>query len=96
MQSVCKKFHSTETTPLRVHKNIVTAIDSGQPVILVLLDLLDLSAAFDTVDHTILTRKLSTRFRIRGRALDRFVSYFSDRQQNVKVNDTLSHSLCLT
>ena len=62
----------------------------------VILVLIDLSAAFDTVDHTILIRRLSTRFRIRGRALDWFVSYFSDRTQYVKVNDTSSNALHLT
>lgn len=77
----------------KVDDDIVTAIDSGHSVILVLLDL---SVAFDTVDHTILIRRLSTRFGIRGGALDWFVSYLSDRTQYVKVNDTSSNSLYLT
>ena len=93
LQSAYKKFHSTETALIKVHNDIATAIDSGHSVILVLLDL---SAAFDTVDHTILIRRLSTRFGIRGRALDWFVSYLSDRKQYVKVNNTSSNSLCLT
>ena len=84
---------STETALIKVHNDIVTAIDSGHSVILVLLDL---SAAFDTVHHRILIRRLSTRFGIRNRALDWFVSYLSDRTQYVKVKDTLSHSLRLT
>ena len=42
---------STETPLIKVHNDIVTTIDSGHSVILVLLDL---SAAFDTVDHRIL------------------------------------------
>ena len=88
-----KKSHSTETALIKVHNDIVTAIDSGHSVILVLLDL---SAAFDTVDHRILILRLSTRFGIRNRALDWFVSYLSDRTQYVKVKDTSSHSLRLT
>ena len=51
---------------------------------------------FDTVDHTILIRRLSTHFGIRGRELDWFVSYLSDRAQYTKVNDTSSNSLYLT
>ena len=93
LQSAYKKFHGPKTALKKVDSDIVTAIDSGHSVILVLLDL---SAAFDTVDHTILTRRLSTRFGIRGRALDWFVSYLSDRTQYMKVNDTLSKSLYLT
>ena len=93
LQSAYKKFHSTETAVIKVHNDIATAIDSGHSVILVLLDLF---AAFDTVDHTILIRRLSTRFGIRGRALDWFVSYLSDRKQYEKVNNASSNSLCLT
>ena len=48
------------------------------------------------MDHRILIRRLSTRFGIRNRALDWFVSYLSDRTQYVKVKDTSSHSLRLT
>ena len=90
LQSAYKKFHGLKTALKKVDSDIVTAIDSGHSVILVLLDL---SAAFDTVDHTILTRRLSTRFGIRGRVLDWFVSYLSDRAQYTKVNDTSSNSL---
>ena len=50
-QSAYKKLHNTETTLLRVQNDILRAIDSRRSVILVLLDL---SAAFDTVDHSIL------------------------------------------
>ena len=53
LQSAYKKSLSTETALIKVHNDIVTAIDSGHSVILVLLDL---SAAFDTVDHRILIR----------------------------------------
>ena len=73
LQSAYKKSHSTETALIKVHNDIVTAMDSGHSVILVLLDL---SAAFDTVDHRILIRRLSTRFGFRNKALDWFVSFF--------------------
>ena len=93
LQSAYKKSHSTATRLIKVHNDIVTAIDSCHSVILVLLDL---SAAFDTVDHRVLIRRLSTRFGICNRVLDWFVSYLSDRTQYVKVKDTLLHSLRLT
>ena len=65
-QSAYKAFHSTETALVRVHNDILTAIDNNNTVILLLLDL---SAAFDTVDHSILLSRLSSRFGIKSLAL---------------------------
>ena len=50
-QSAYKQLHSTETALVRVNNDILVALDNHQSVILLLLDL---SAAFDTVDHGIL------------------------------------------
>ena len=55
-QSACRAGHSTETALLRVHHDIVNAVDQKKGVFLVLLDL---SAEFDTVDHDILLDFLS-------------------------------------
>ena len=55
-----------------------------------MLLLLDLSAAFDTVDHKILLGRLSSRFGIKGKALDWLRSYLTDRTQLVKVDDASS------
>ena len=62
----------------RVHNDIVRSLDQQQGVILVLLDL---SAAFDTVDHGLLLNRLERRFGISGSVLDRPGSYLSDRGQ---------------
>ena len=68
-QSAYKRNHSTETALIRVHNDIAMAIDQHNSVILVLLDL---SAAFDTVDHGILLSRLSNRFGNTGTVLGWF------------------------
>lgn len=86
-QSAYKRNHSTETALLRVHNDILQAIDQDQAVALILLDL---SAAFDTVDHEILLKRLSGRLGIRGAALAWFRCYLSGRTQKVTLNGTTS------
>ena len=88
-QSAYRRNHSTETALIRVHNDIAMAIDKGHSVILVLLDL---SAAFDTVDHCKLLLRLNTRFGICDKALEWFRSYLSGRTQFVKVNNGISFS----
>ena len=88
-QSAYKRNHSTETALIRVHNDIAMAIDKHNSVILILLDL---SAAFDTVDHGILLSRLSNRFGITGTVLEWFRSYLSDRTQFVQVNGACSAS----
>ena len=64
--SAYRQFHSTAsavTAVLVVHNDIVCAIDQGHVVVLVLLDL---SSAFDTVDHSTLLSVLQTRFSVTG------------------------------
>jgi len=55
-----------------------------------ILLLLDLTAAFDTVDHCILLSRISSRFEIGGTALEWFRSYLSDSSQFVNVNGSTS------
>ena len=81
-QSAYRMGHSTETALTRIHNDILLAIDDDSCVILVLLDL---SAAFDTVDYDILLGRLEHRFGITGKALSWLTSYLTDRTQFVKV-----------
>ena len=64
-QSSYRKFHSTETALTSVHDDILRHIDEKQCVIL----LLDLSAAFDTIDHNILLSRLQSHLGVCGVAL---------------------------
>lgn len=59
-QSAYRQFHSTETALLKVHNDLLVNMNNGH-VTLVLL--LDLSAAFDTIDHDILLRRLQSAWR---------------------------------
>ena len=79
--------HSTELALLRVHKDVLCALDEGRCVMLVLLDL---SAAFDTVDHGILLSRLSMSFGVQESAYTWFEPYLSSRSQFVQTRDTSS------
>ena len=57
--------------------------------------LLDLSAAFDTVNHDILLRRLETTFGITGTALQWFSSYLGNRSQRIVFGDGVSESFYL-
>ena len=51
----------------------------------------DYSAAFQSVNHSLLTHKLKQSFHVHDFALKWFVSYLSDRRQRVIVNGKTSH-----
>ena len=79
-QSAYRKCHSTETALIRIQNDLLLALDSKQCVFLILLDL---SAAFDTVDHTILVKRLNQRLGIQGGAIKWIQSYLDERKQFV-------------
>ncbi|KAL9958483.1 hypothetical protein ACROYT_G035500, partial [Oculina patagonica] len=78
MQSANRKYHSTETALIRVVNDIQRAIDDQCESVLVLLDL---SAAFDTIDHEILLERLRFRYGFSNLVLQWFASYLTDRPQ---------------
>uniref|UniRef100_A0A673CRG3 Reverse transcriptase domain-containing protein n=1 Tax=Sphaeramia orbicularis TaxID=375764 RepID=A0A673CRG3_9TELE len=86
-QSGFRPLHSTETAPLKVTNDLLLAADGGESAILILLDL---SAAFDTVDHAILIERLRTWVGIRDTALSWFYSYLLDRTFVVTIGNNTS------
>src|SRR6218665_2065148 len=75
-QSAYRCNHSTETALVKLYNDMIHVFDRGEVGALVLLDI---SAAFDIVDHRIMADVLNRRFDIRGDALAWFVSYFDNR-----------------
>ena len=86
-QSAYRRYHSTETAVINVMNDIIRAVDRGEVTALALLDL---SAAFDTVDHQTLIEVLRERFAINGVALSWFKSYLTGRSQSFSVDGTMS------
>ena len=79
-QSAYRKHHSTETALLKVLDDLYRIIDDRRSAVLVGLDL---SAAFDTIEHDILINRLETVFGIKGIALRWIETYLKEREQYV-------------
>ena len=86
-QSAYRTLHSTETALLRVQNDILRAVDDSGAAILVMLDL---SAAFDTIDHDVLLDALEHQFGLVGTVLRWFGSYLRGRVQAVKIGRAVS------
>ena len=87
-QSAYRPHHSTETALVLVQNDILKALDRRHGVILILLDM---SAAFDTVDHDVLVTRLVQRFGVTGCAIAWIKSYLADRSQSVNINGGVSN-----
>ena len=90
VQSAYRKFHSTESAVLKVLSDIYAAADEKM---ITLLGLLDLSAAFDTVDHQILFVRLLYEYGLDGLVLGWFKSYLTDRSICVHYNGLTSETI---
>ena len=88
IQSAYRKHHSTETALLRAMNDVLRTVDCRKNVVLVMLDL---SASFDTLDHTILLDRLSrSYFGFSHTVLRWFLSYLTGRIQSVTIGSTTS------
>ena len=92
LQSAYKAKHSTESALLKVMSDLLNATDEGNVSVLALLDL---SSAFDTIDHDILLNRLQTTFGFDGIVLKWFSSYLEDRSQKVKIKSFSSPRMML-
>ena len=88
-QSAYVRGRCTETTLLSVHDHIIKAMSFQQ---VTCLTLLDLSAAFDTIDHSIFLERLSSWFEIISNALSWKKSYWLNRSFSVNIEGSKSSS----
>jgi len=91
-QSAYRHLHSTETALIRIQNDLLSASNEQKVTALVLLDL---SAAFDTIDHQILITRLSSFYGITGSALNLLSSYLLNRTQSVCIGSSATPSSLL-
>ena len=92
LQSAYRKFHSSETVLLYVQNDILASLDAGYCTALLLFNL---SAAFDTIDHSILTHRLQHWFGISSTALNLLPSFLSDKSQTLIASVSKSQHVIL-
>ena len=84
LQSAYQNHKSTETALTKVTNDILLSLDKKH---ITILTLIDLSSAFDTLNHSLTIRRLY-QLGIRGKALKWFISYLADRTYMIKINNT--------
>ena len=92
-QSGYKSNHSCETATLAIYNDLLCLSDSRSKIILLLLDL---SAAFDTVNHELLIGRLQKTYGLSGNVLNWFKSYLSNRSFSVYIGKHRSKKCFLT
>ncbi len=93
LQSAYRKNHSTETALLKITNDILLNMNKQHVTLLVVLDL---SAAFDTIDQDILLDRMSTKLGIDGVVLKWLGSYLKGRSQRVAVHGAVSEKFDLS
>ena len=91
-QSAYRKNHSTETLLVRIWNDLLIATDEKKATVVMLLDL---SAAFDTVDHGLLLRILKNEIGLRGNALLWFESFLTGRVQRIRLGHIVSEEILI-
>lgn len=86
-QSAYRNNHRIVTALVRIFKDKLMDLDQRN---IVFLTLLDLSAAFDTVDHTIILNRLENTYGYKETALQWFSSNLTERRQRVHIDGALS------
>ena len=88
--SAYRKNFSTETVLVKIHHDILQAFEEQKGL---LLTGLDLSAAFDTVDHSILIMALKNKYGISGLALEWFKDYLRNRSVQVEIENSIPEAV---
>ena len=89
-QSAYRPRHSTETAIIKITNDLLSSTSTGSPSVVATLDL---SAAFDCVNHNKLIVRLGDDFGVGGLALDWVTSYLGNRSQYVKVGQESSKTV---
>ena len=87
-QSTYRTLHSTKSALLKIHNNILSSVHDDK---VKALNMLNLSAAFDTIDGTFLLYRLDHWFRVTRKALGWFESYLTARCQRIKIGHCPSY-----
>ena len=83
-QSAYRPGHSCETALMKIYDDTLKFLSPTSYAILVFLDF---SAAFDTIDHKILLKRLKYKYGITNNKLNWFTSYLYNRNYKVKINN---------
>ena len=86
-QSAYRKFHSCKTILIKLFNHLFWAMEKQE---VTAMTILDLSAAFDTVNHDLLLEDLNKRFGVKRRALKWYEQYLKPRKFKVSINNTYS------